>query len=95
MPIPTAIWEKIRELVATSDTVARSKAVEAIEYESRELEHIFALLVMGSLIGIPAPPAQVALELMPLMEEELSLMIDKIDTAENPLSDLFSVLDVN
>lgn len=89
------LWEKLRSFIATSDTAARSKAVETIEYETSELEHIFALLVMGSLIGIPAPPAQVALDLMPLMEEELILMIDKIDTAANPLSDLFSVLEIN
>ncbi len=89
------LWKKLRSFIATSDTAARSKAVETIEYETSELEHIFALLVMGSLIGIPAPPAQVALDLMPLMEEELILMIDKIDTAANPLSDLFSVLEIN
>ena len=78
-----------------SDEVARGKAVATLEYETEELDHIFALLVMGSFVGIPAPPLQLSLELLPLMEEELLLIMNKVDTAGDPLSDLFSVLDVD
>lgn len=87
--------QRIAAFLATSDKVARSRAVDGIEYEVEELEHIFALLVMGSMTGLPSPPLQLSLELMPLMEKELLLMIDKIETAANPLSDLFSVLDID
>ena len=78
----------------SSDEVARSKAVETIEYEVEELENIFGVLVLGSFIGMPSPPMQISLDLMPLMEKELILMMEKVDTANEPISQLFSVLDV-
>lgn len=78
----------------TADQVHRHQAVQTIEYELEELENIFAILVLGALIGIPAPPVQITLELLPYMERELKLMLDKIGTAHDPLGDLFSVLGI-
>jgi hypothetical protein len=77
-----------------ADSVARSKAVETTEYEAEELDHIFGLLVLGSYVGLPSPPMQISLDLMPLMEKELMLMMAKVDTAHQPISDLFSVFDI-
>ena len=77
-----------------ADGVARSKAVETIEFEAEELDHIFGILVLGSFVGLPSPPMQISLDLMPLMEKELMLMMEKVDTAHEPISDLFSVLNV-
>ena len=88
------IKEKIVGFMKSSDEVARSKAVETIEYEVEELENIFGVLVLGSFIGMPSPPMQISLDLMPLMEKELILMMEKVDTANEPISQLFSVLDV-
>lgn len=76
------------------DEVARSKAVGTIEYELEELENIFGVLVLGSFIGMPAPPMQISLDLMPLMEKELVLMMEKVDTANEPIAQLFSVFDI-
>ncbi len=83
-----ALWE-------TADSVARNKAVETLEPELEELEHVFALLVQGAFVGIPSPPMQISLALLPLMEREMMLMMDKIDTANEPLSHLFSIFDVS
>ncbi|MCG8531245.1 MAG: hypothetical protein MI749_11325 [Desulfovibrionales bacterium] len=77
-----------------ADEVARNRAVETIEAEVEELDYIFALVSQGYLAGLPAPPAQISMELLPLMEGELTLMIDRLDTAQQPLSRLFSVFDV-
>ncbi len=74
--------------------VFRHSATERIEWETVELENIFALLVLGVYVGLPAPPMQLTLELMPLMERELVLMINRAETANDPLAELFSVLDV-
>ncbi len=74
--------------------VQRRKATELLEWEAEEMENIFALLVLGVFIGIPAPPAQITLALLPMMESELTLMIDKVQTAHDPLGELFSVLDI-
>jgi hypothetical protein len=68
--------------------------VETIEFEAEELDHIFGILVLGSFVGLPSPPMQISLDLMPLMEKELLLMMQKVDTAHEPISDLFSVLGV-
>lgn len=84
----------LREAVAINSRVARAKAVESIEIELEELEKIFALLTMGSLVGLPSPPTRISLELMPLMEHELITMIEGIDTAHEPISHLFSTFDI-
>ncbi len=90
-----SIKDKIVSLFRDTDTVMRRKAVETIEYEARELDNIFGILVLGAFIGIPSPPIQITMELLPLMEKELHIMIDKVLTAHDPLGDLFSVLGID
>jgi len=90
-------WIK-KKLVAfwkISDEVARAKAVQTIEVELEEMEHVFGLLVLGSFVGLPSPPMQISLDLMPFMEKELMLMMEKVDTANEPIAQLFSVLDID
>jgi hypothetical protein len=86
--------DKIFSFWEIADEVARGKAVNTIEVEVEELENIFGLLVLGSFIGFPSPPMQISLDLMPLMEKELILMLEKVDTAHEPIAQLFSVLDI-
>ena len=74
--------------------MARHRAVEVLEWETTELENIFAILIFGSFIGLPATPSQITLTLLPYMEKELQLMLEKVDTASGPISDLFSNLDI-
>lgn len=88
------IKDKIVGAWKIADGVARGKAVETIEFELEELDHIFGILVLGSYVGMPSPPMQISLDLMPFMEKELVLMMEKVDTASEPISDLFSVLDI-
>lgn len=84
----------IREALEINDRVARSKAVESIEAEVEEMEKIFSLLTLGAFVGLPSPPMQISLELMPLMEEDLIAMIQGVDTAHEPISYLFSTFDI-
>lgn len=88
------IKDKIISFWEIADEVARGKAVNTIEVEVEELENIFGMLVLGSFIGFPSPPMQISLDLMPLMEKELILMLEKVDTAHEPIAQLFSVLDI-
>jgi hypothetical protein len=94
-PFIAGLKEKIAALFKTADAVMRAQAVETIEYELEELHNIFGLLVLGAFIGIPAPPVHITLELMPLMEKEMTLMLDKVATAHDPLGDLFSVFELD
>jgi len=87
--------DKISGAWKIADEVFRGKAVDTIEFELEELEHIFGILVLGSYVGMPSPPMQISLDLMPFMEKELILMMKKVDTANEPISDLFSVLNVD
>ena len=83
----TGFWQ-------VADEVARNKAVGTIEAEQEELEYIFAVLVQGTFIGMPSPPVQICMDLLPLMEKDLILLLERVDTANEPLSRLFSVFDI-
>ena len=89
------IKNKFISVFKTTDIVMRNRAVETIEYELDELDNIFGILVLGALIGIPSPPIHITMELLPLMNRELNLMLEKVSTAQDPLSDLFSVLQID
>jgi len=95
IPVLKTIKEKIISAFNMADEVMRSKAVETIEYEVGELDNIFAILVLGAFIGIPSPPIHITMELLPEMEKELEIMLEKVSTAHDPLGDLFSVLDID
>ena len=95
MPIAKTIKNKIISAFQVADEVMRSKAVETIEYEVGELDNIFAILVLGAFIGIPSPPIHITMALLPEMENELEIMLEKVSTAHDPLGDLFSVLDID
>jgi hypothetical protein len=90
-----AITDKLLNSWQTADRVARAKAVDTIEYEAEELDNIFAIIVLGAFIGIAAPPIQITLELLPVMEKEFETMLDKVSTAHDPLGDLFSVFSID
>ena len=88
------IFAKLREGLQFIDRAAREKAVGTLAWETTELEHIFGLLVLGSFVGLPSPPMQITLDLLPQMERHLLLMLQKVDTSATALSELFSILDV-
>ncbi len=89
------LWRGIRRLWESADEVARAKAVETVEAELEELEYIFAVLAQGAFIGMPSPPVQISMDLLPEMEDELTLMLERVNTTNEPLSRLFSVFDVS
>ena len=95
MPLLNIVKDKIVSAFNVADGVMRSKAVETIEYEVGELDNIFAILVLGAFIGIPSPPIHITMELLPEMENEFEIMLEKVSTAHDPLGDLFSVLDID
>ena len=84
----TALWHLAGRTV-------RGRAADTLDHEVGELTHIFALLVLGVFVGLPSPPVQITLELMPLMEAELRLMLSKVSVAHDPLGELFSVLGID
>jgi late competence protein required for DNA uptake (superfamily II DNA/RNA helicase) len=94
-PLLKRINDKLLNVWQTADQVARSKAVDTIEYEVEELDNIFGVIVLGAFIGIASPPIQITLELLPAMEKEFETMLDKVSTAHDPLGELFSVFSID
>ena len=92
------LFNKFKSSIISSfkiaDEVARAKAIDGAEAELEELEYIFALLVQGSFVGMPSPPVQISLDLLPLMEKDLVLMLDRINSSNEPISRLFSTFDI-
>ena len=78
----------------TADEVARYKAVDHLEDEVEEMEYIFAVLCQGAFIGMPAPPERISLDLLPEMEKDLILLMERVETTHEPLSKLFSAFDI-
>lgn len=75
--------------------IQREKATAVLEFEVKELQNLFALLLLGSFVGLPAPPPAIALELLPLMEAELATMTSRADFAQDPLGALMGMLNVD
>jgi hypothetical protein len=88
----TSRWR--RWLGLLSD-VHRARAVDTLEWELQELRQIFALLLLGHSVGLPAPPAELTLSLLPDLEEELRMLVTHLDTAHAPISQLFSSLPID
>ncbi len=95
MSLLKQIQYKIERLWQIQGEASRNRAVEALESELEEMENIFGILVCGSFLGISSPPMQITLDLIPYMEKELVLMMEKVDTASEPISQLFSIFDIS
>jgi len=87
------VGRSIKRAYQFADEVHRTRATERLEWETRELENIFSLLTLGAFVGMQAPPMHISLELLPDMEEELTIMTNRVCTASDPLADLFSMFD--
>lgn len=51
--------------------------VRGIQWELEELENIFALVLLGSYVGIPNPPIDLSYRLVPYMIREIYIMQEK------------------
>lgn len=84
--------EQIRLFFQDLQIVSRSKATAMLEFELLELRNIFALLLFGSFVGMPAPPVHITLQLHPYMTEDIELMLRRINVAHDALSEVVSTL---
>lgn len=89
------VSETIGKVIRTVVQVHREKASGFIEFELKELENIFSLLILGGFVGMPSPPVPIALELLPYLERELTIMLARSDMAQDPLASLVGLLDVD
>lgn len=76
------------------DGAARASATHTLAWEHRELENLFALLALLPLSGVAAPSSLLALDLLPHLERELCVLLDRARAADDPMGELFSTFDV-
>jgi len=68
------------------------KSTETLEFEVRECEHIFALLVLGSLVGLPQPPVGITLRLAPLLMREVGVMWRRAGEMDDFFGEIAAIL---
>jgi hypothetical protein len=66
-----------------------------LSFEVNEMENLFTMLLFGSFVGLPAPPAAIAIELLPYMENELRLMISRADFSKDAIASVMDMLHVD
>ena len=84
--------EQVRLFFQDLQSINRSKATEILEFELLELRNIFALLLFGSFVGMPAPPVHITLQLLPIMDRDIQLMMRRINVAHDALAEVVSTL---
>lgn len=72
----------------------RARSTEILEFELREQENVFALLVLGAFAGFPSPPAGVGLRLGPHLARELYVMVRRAGTLDDVSGELFGLIDI-
>jgi len=69
------------------------QSTEIIEFELRELENAFALLVLGSLIGLPSPPTPIAIRILPHMAREIHVMLSRANS-DDVFGEIIALFDI-
>lgn len=76
----------------------RSRREDALAYtafELRELENIFALLLLGSFAGLPSPPTFISMELLPEMADELDVLSRRAEDSSDMFAEMIGTLGID
>jgi len=72
----------------------KHNSTEYLEFELRELENVFALILMGEFIGIPSPPTTLVIRLLPHMTRELYVMQRRAVDMDDILGELAGMFEI-
>ncbi len=89
------ILKNIKDFISGMDYIHREKAAGVTLWEEKELENIFMLLLMGSFSGIPAPPAFISAELLPLLSSELKVFNERAENSFDTLAEMTGILNID
>jgi len=87
-------FARLRRFFKSLRLGVRSKATGALAWECREFENLFALMVLSQAAGIAGPPSFLSLDLLPHMERELLVLLDRARESGDPYGELFSIFEV-
>jgi hypothetical protein len=85
----------IRAFFKGVDQAHRDKMVALTNYEARELENMFVLLLIGSFAGMPSPPSFLAVELLPFLEREIRVLNRRAESASDALAEIMGTIDAD
>ena len=88
------VKKRLKQLIIVISFFEKGLATDVIEVELVQLENIFALILFGCFVGLPAPPVHLTLKLLPKMEKEMLIMINRVFSSKDPLGELFSTFDI-
>ena len=90
-----SILHYIRDFFSTFHASHQERAAALTIVEAEELENIFALLLLGSFVGFPSPPTFLAVELLPFMEKELTILNRRAKDSSDMLAELCGTLGID
>ena len=89
------ILEDIQAFLRGFKEAFKQQSTEYIEFEERELENVFALIIMGSFIGIPSPPTTLVVRLMPHMVREMYVMQQRAVDMDDIFGEIAGMFDID
>ncbi len=81
----------IAEARKTFSDYAKGHAIDMLRLEHDELENAFLTILVGSLAGVPLAPPGLALEVLPLLKDELAVMYERHVRARDALAEYASL----
>jgi hypothetical protein len=84
-----------RRIFSDFGMAQRENLVALTCFEVQELENIFALLLLGSFVGFPAPPSFLSVELLPFMEREIRVLHRRAEDAGDMLAEIAGTLGID
>lgn len=89
-----SIFDFFRTVCKDIDKTHRSNVCALTVTEVEELQNIFALLLLGSFVGLPSPPSFLAVELLPHMQKELEILNQQARKANDMFNEMFGALGI-
>ncbi len=83
--------QSVWELLKGFGSGLRYQSTEYVEYELREIENIFSLLLVGSFIGIPSPPSNISIRVLPYLAREMYVMGRKAGDMDDISGEVFGL----
>ena len=84
----------LSKIIDTILNILKAKSTEYIEIELRELENVFALIILGSFIGLPSPPTTISLRILPHMAKELITMTKISERIDDMLGEMAGIFEI-
>ncbi len=88
------IKKKILKFMDIIKGTLQAKSIEYVQVELRELENVFALILLGSFIGLPSPPTSISLRLLPYMARELLIMQSVSERLDDMLGEMAGLFEI-